>query len=194
MNCCHGGLRECERETGSSLLLSAVHSLHLSQPPHAHPHNVVPFATNVVTMSAQLTSQPASSSESSSLPSAAETSQASQFASNKRGRKAGCVNWTTEKLDMLLEQVAGVLPRGHQEWEKVTRNYNLIADEASDQERIKNKFFSLAGTRKPTGKHTKPEQITRAVHISSLIDEKVFAGSVAGCGRSGCARAGDEWR
>jgi hypothetical protein len=81
---------------------------------------------------------------------------------------------------MLLEQVAGVLPRGHQEWEKVTRYYNLVAEEASDQERIKTKFFSLVGTRKPTGKHTKPEQITRAVHISNLIDEKVFAGCTGG--------------
>ena len=100
--------------------------------------------------------------------------QTSSSASRKGGRKTGSVNWTPEKVDKLLAEVAAVLPRGHEGWELVTQRYNAAAGEQSDFERLKTKFFRLVGTRDAIGKHTRPEQVARAQDINRQIDDKSY--------------------
>jgi hypothetical protein len=86
------------------------------------------------------------------------------------------MNWTADMITTLLDQVQGVLPRGTAEWERVTENYNTLRGEAATVDRIRNKFSSLVGTRKPTGQNTKPEHVTRAQLLEAQIQAKAAAG------------------
>ena len=97
-------------------------------------------------------------------------------AAKKGGRKSGSTNWTPHQVDLLLDQVRAVLPRGHQEWEKVVLNYNQLTGESADYDRLHGKFIKLARTVKPTGKHTKPTDVHRAQPIIRDIEARVEAG------------------
>jgi hypothetical protein len=82
------------------------------------------------------------------------------------------------QIEGLLDQVRAVLPRGRHEWDKVVANYNQLTQESADCERLKEKFFKLVRTVKPTGRNTKPDHVTRAQEINDTIEAKVH-GAVA---------------
>ena len=92
-----------------------------------------------------------------------------------KGRKKGAKGWTPEKLDLMLDMVQATLPRGHRQWEYVTGQYNMLAQESSSEERIINKFRSLTGQTKPTGCNTRPEHVTRALQLESMMDSLSWA-------------------
>ena len=98
----------------------------------------------------------------------------------QRGRKTGAQNWTTQHIDLLLDQVEAMLPRGNREWETVINRFNLLAQQGFSVERVRNKFFSLMGTKKPTRENTRPDQITRTLKIADMIDAKSFGGTAGG--------------
>ena len=77
---------------------------------------------------------------------------------------------------MLLQQVRAVHPRGHHEWERVVANYNQLTGEDADYDRLKEKFFKLVRTVKPTGRNTKPTHVTLAQEINAEIEGRVYAG------------------
>ena len=67
-------------------------------------------------------------------------------------------------------------PRGHYDWEKVVVNYNRLTGESANYDRLHDRFWTLARTKKPTGKHTKPSHVQRAHEILDMIDARVFSG------------------
>ena len=43
---------------------------------------------------------------------------------SQAGKKKG-LNWISEEIELLLNEVEKILPRGGNEWETVTKNYNI---------------------------------------------------------------------
>jgi hypothetical protein len=91
------------------------------------------------------------------------------------GRKSGSSNWSPAQIEALLDQVQAILPRGQQEWNRVVENYNRVTGESADYDRVHDKFFRLAHTKKPTGKNTKPSYITRAQKLLADIEGRALA-------------------
>ena len=124
--------------------------------------------------SAHALSQPSPSSSVITSPPAASEINAVPVQPRRGGRTS--FNWDSRQTDCLLEQVRAVLPRGHHEWEKVVANYNALMSESADYNRLKDKFFKLVRTVKPTGKNTKPSHIQQAQEISAEIEARVHGG------------------
>ncbi len=55
-------------------------------------------------------------------------------------------------------------------------NYNSLTGESADYNRLKDKFFKLVRTVKPTGKNTKPAHVQLAQEINEEIESKVHGG------------------
>ena len=128
--------------------------------------------------SAHALSQPSPSSSVITSPPAASEINAVPVQPRRGGRTS--FNWDSRQTDCLLEQVRAVLPRGHHEWEKVVANYNALMSESADYNRLKDKFFKLVRTVKPTGKNTKPSHIQQAQEISAEIEARVHGGLAMG--------------
>ncbi len=76
-------------------------------------------------------------------------------------------------LDSLVE---GKLPRGANEWIEVTKRYNEICGDNRNFTSLKQKFYRLANTKKPTGGTEIPIIVLRAKRAMERIE---LSGSVA---------------
>ena len=82
------------------------------------------------------------------------------------------MNWLNEEIDLLLAEVEKVLPRGANEWERVSNNYNvsrllgaLRSQPERDQDACKTKYKTLKNSRKQTGDPTIPPNVRPAKEI-----------------------------
>ena len=119
---------------------------------------------------------PSSASSAHSAPTAAPAAPPQPAPSRKRLREEACIRRPTDDFDLLLDQLAAVLPIRPAEWETVRRNYRqLTTEDASSCEQLRDHFASLTGTRRATRQRSQPGQMLRAVGIQALIDAKAAA-------------------
>ena len=92
------------------------------------------------------------------------------------------MNWLNEEIDLLLIEVEKVLPRGGNEWERVSNNYNvsrllgtLRSRPERDSDACKTKYKSLKNVRKSTGDPTIPPNVRLAKLIQKKIEETMSA-------------------
>jgi hypothetical protein len=153
--------------------------IHHSPSANIHRHNIAIMAQPPLSLALSPQSQSPLSSSLQSSSAAASTATISSPvvpappAPNRGlgpgGRKPGAKVWDAAAITFLLEEVERVLPRGHQEWEKVVSNYNARTQEGADFDRLKNKFNNMAKAKKPTGENTMRKHIENAKRIHALI-------------------------
>ena len=93
------------------------------------------------------------------------------------------VHWMTEEVTILLDKVDEYKPRGTNEWEAVTRAYNIsrLSIESlngrpeRDVDSCKTKFKALKNVRKPTGDPSIPPDVKRAKQIQYQIESRMSA-------------------
>lgn len=147
---------------------SALHTAAASTSPPA-----LPTRTSMPIVPIAIPPTPSSASSSASAP--------ASMPARRGGRKAGSQNWTADKLTVLLDKVQAVLPRGVRDWDLVTSQYNHAAADNADIDRVRNKFLSLTSVKKPTGKHTRPDHVSRAL----MLAEQMARGGSGGGGGGG---------
>ena len=79
-------------------------------------------------------------------------------------------------MDRLLNIVNELLPRGDNEWQLVTDQYNLNRPREfpeREKDSIRNKFKALKNVKKPTGDPTIPASVRRAKQIQRRIEDRI---------------------